>query len=220
MASIEGGNNSVSGVQGGQNGSNSDAVSAAEMARDLINDSTGPLGVDTDRLAANVDFAMRSMPSEISVTMGLSRGVSASALESAVIAQLGAREQGQLQASLDRYSSNLSVGPAQRLAMDAPFRVPTGQPGMNTAQDPYGTEVPSEYPRFSMSSTDTAAYRLAEAQRQQRADGMRQVELITSGPFSGLFAAGGVIAGAEMHTIEGLAKVGEMVDGFTAPWSP
>ncbi len=220
MASIEGGNNGVSGIGAGQSGSGSDGISAAEMANNLIGSSTGPAGLETDRLAASVDMAMQGISDGTYQGTGLTDGFSAADLEAAVMSQLGPRQQGQFQSSLDTYKASPFTTAAQQLAVDLPLRQPTGQPGMNTAQDPYGTEVPSELPQFTMSSTDTAAYRFAEMQRQQRADGMRQVELITSGPFSGLFAAGGVIAGAEMHTIEGLALVGEMADGFTAPLSP
>ncbi len=220
MASIEGGNNGVSGVGAGQSGSGSDGISAAEMASNLIGSSTGPAGLETDRLAASVDMAMQSISAGTYQGTGMTDGFSAADLQAAVMSQLGPRQQGQFQSSLDTYKASPFTTAAQQLAVDLPLRQPTGQPGMNTAQDPYGTEVPTELPQFTMSSTDTAAHRFAELQRQQRADGMRQVELITSGPFSGLFAAGGVIAGAEMHTIEGLAKLGEMADGFTTPLSP
>ncbi len=216
MASIEGGNIGVSGVGPGQSGSGSDGISAAEMANNLIGSSTGPAGLETDRLAASVDMAMQSISDGTYQGTGLTDGFSAADLEAAVMSQLGPRQQGQFQSSLDTYKASPFTTAAQQLAVDLPFRQPTGQPGMNTAQDPYGTEVPSELPQFTMSAyTD-----FDRAQAQARQDAWDNIGRITGGPISGLATSIAVIAGADQRTIELVHGLGLTVDGLTAPLGP
>ncbi len=214
MASIEG--NNVSGINGGSGTTGSEGISAQEMANHLIGASTGPAGLETNRLAASVDMAMQSISDGTYQGTGLTDGFSAAELEAAVMSQLSPRQQGQFQSSLDTYQASPFTTAAQQLAVDLPFRQPTGQPGMNTAQNPHGTEVPSELPQFTMS----AYTEFDRAQAQARQDAWDNLGRMTSGPFSGLFSSIAVGMGAEQHIIEGMHLTGQMVDGFTAPLSP
>jgi hypothetical protein len=199
-------------------GKTSDSVSAQDIADNLRSASTGPAGLEVDRYAAHVDAAMDAAKA------GVHPGVSAADIEAAAMAGLNPRQQGQFQQALDTYRDSAFTTLSQEIAISAPFDLPFGDPykaiGVNLqglAVNANG-DVIADLPAQSFFEPPLTPYE--QAQAQKRADAMRNMELITSGPFSGLFAAGGVAFGAEQRTIEGLAKVGEIVDGLTSPLSP
>ncbi|MDY7098761.1 MAG: hypothetical protein SXU28_11535 [Pseudomonadota bacterium] len=205
-------------TQAGASSNGIDGPSASEIASNLADASTGPAGLEVDRFAAHVDAAMDA------VRAGLHQNVSAADIEAAAMARLGPREAAQFQQALGGYRSSPAITPSQSIAMNAPFSPAYtdryNAVGLNDQGHAINScgEVINDLPAQTYFEAGPTPYQ--QAQAQQRADAMRNIELITSGPFSGLFAAGGVIFGAEQRTIEGLAQVGQMIDGFTEPLGP
>jgi hypothetical protein len=199
-------------------GSSDTRVSGSDIASNLRDASTGPAGLEVDRYAAKVDAAMDAARS------GLHPGVSPSDIEAAAMAQLSPREQGQFQRALDTFRDSPFVTAAQDIAMNAPFDRAFGDPyraaGVNLQGQAVNAngQVIADLPAQTFFEAPLTQYQ--QNRLQQKADAMRNMELITSGPFSGLFASVGVAVGAEQHTIEGLAQVGQIVDGLTTPLSP
>lgn len=217
MASIEGGG-SVSGANGSANSGSNDGISADQIAENLAGHSTGPAGLEVDRYAASVDAAMDA------ANAGMHPGTTAAEIEAAAMAQLGPRQQAQFQRAIEPYRSSPSTALTQQIAMNAPFDRAYTDPynaiGVNVDGQPINAngEVIADLPAQTFVEAGPTPFE--QAQAQQRANGMRNVELITSGPFSGLFAAGGVIFGAEQRTIEGLAQTGQILDGLTTHMAP
>lgn len=200
------------------NHSNDTDLSANDIASNLRDASTGPAGLEVDRYAAHIDAAMDA------AAAGIHPGISAADIEAAAMAELTPRQQGQFQQAIDGFRDSAFMTVSQQITMNAPFDRAYTDPynaiGVNAqglAINANG-EVIADLPAQSFWEAPPTPFE--QAQAQQRADGMRNLELMTSGPFSGLFAAGGVIFGAEQRTIKGLAKVGEIVDGLTSPLSP
>lgn len=205
------------GVNGGA-GSSNDSLSAQDIADNLRDASTGPAGLEVDRYAANVDAAMDH------AAAGVHTGVSPADIEAAAMSQLNPRQQGQFQQAIDEYRSSAFTSVEQQFSMNAPFdrafTDPYNAVGVNAQGQAINScgQVVADLPAQSFWTAGPTAFE--QAQAQQKADAMRNLELITSGPFSGLFAAGGVAVGAEQQTIEGLAQVGQIVDGLTSHLGP
>lgn len=208
--------NGANGANGA--GGNDNDISARDIADNLRDASTGPAGLDVDRYAAHIDAAMDA------ARAGLRGDISPADIEAAAMEQLGPREQGQFQSALDAYRDSPTTTLSQQIAINAPFDLAYTDPYNAVAVNAQGHainscgEVIADLPAQSFWEAGPTTYE--QQQMQQRADAMRNLELMTSGPFSGLFAAGGVIFGAEQRTIEGLSNVGRMIDGFTTPLSP
>ena len=205
------------GANGGAD-ARSDSLSANDVASNLRDASTGPAGLEVDRYAAHIDAAMDSARS------GMLGDITAAEIEAAAMAQLSPREQGQFQSALDAYRDSPMTTLSQQIAMNAPFCLAYTYPynaiGVNAQGQAINAngQVIADLPAQTFFEAPPTPYE--QAQMQQRADAMRNLELMTSGPFSGLFAAGGVIFGAEQRTIEGLSNVGRIIDGLTTPLSP
>lgn len=195
-----------------------ESVSAKDVASNLRDASTGPAGLEVDRFAAHVDAAMDN------ARAGMLGDISPADIEAAAMAQLGPREQGQFQRALDAYRSSPMTTISQEIAMNAPFGLAFDDPYRAIGVNAQGLaingngQVIADLPAQTFFEAPLTPYE--QAQLQKRIDGMRNLELITSGPFSGLFATAGVMFGAEQRTIEGLAQLGQIVDGLTSPLSP
>lgn len=210
------GSNGANGANGA--GQNETGLSASDVADNLRDAATGPAGLDVDRYAAHVDAAMDA------ARAGMLGDISAADIEAAAMDQLNPRQQGQFQNALDAYRDSPFTTLSQQITMDAPFDLAYtdryNPVGVNAQGHPINScgEVISDLPAQSFWEAGPTPFE--QQQMQQRADAMRNLELMTSGPFSGLFAAGGVIFGAEQRTIEGLSNVGRIIDGLTTPLSP
>ena len=199
-------------------GGSDDSPSASDIASNLADVSTGPNGLEPERYAAHVDAAMDAARS------GMHPGVTPADIEAAALTHMTPRQEGQFHQAMEAYRSDPFTSASQTIAMNAPFA-----PAYTDPYNPVGTNaqgqainscghVIADLP--SQTFIEAGPTPFEQYQAQQRANAMRNVELITNGPFEGLFAAGGVIFGAEQRTIEGLALTGRMVDGFTEPLGP
>ncbi len=191
-----------------------DGPSASDVASNLAEASTGPAGLEPDRYAAHVDAAMDA------ARAGYLGDVNPADIETAAMAQMNPREQGQFQQAMDSYRTDLFTSASQQVAMTAPFDQPYTSPFNAVAVNAQGQPINSCGHVVPEQTYVSAPDPFAQYQAEQREIALENIDRIRGGAISGLATSIAVGLGADQRTIEQVHSVGVILDGLTAPLGP